>query len=215
MRVRHARSRAGGDRSERCSSNHSHAAPGTTPPRLTVSSLSTHPLCESDAQDWARRTTQYGAAPPHARAGDTQARRGREAPGRGQDDRKCSCTSRSPSRPRIAGEPVRRTKADDTKRLKALEKENVRLKKLLAEAELDTSMLKELARELYPEEFPREACEQAGKYDPRPVVIWLQGLSRRGVILGVTLGSSPGQACALHSLVPGASNPKRIYTVET
>lgn len=36
-------------------------------------------------------------------------------------------------------------KADDAKRLKELEKENVRLKKLLAEAELDKSMLKELA----------------------------------------------------------------------
>ena len=36
-------------------------------------------------------------------------------------------------------------KANDAKRLKELEKENARLKKLLAEAELDKSMLKELA----------------------------------------------------------------------
>ena len=36
-------------------------------------------------------------------------------------------------------------KANDAKRLKGLEKENQRLKKLLAEAELDKSMLKELA----------------------------------------------------------------------
>ncbi len=36
-------------------------------------------------------------------------------------------------------------KVDDAKRLKELEKENSRLKKLLAEAELDKSMLKELA----------------------------------------------------------------------
>ena len=36
-------------------------------------------------------------------------------------------------------------KADDAKRLKELEKENARLKKLLAEAELDKSMLKEIA----------------------------------------------------------------------
>lgn len=36
-------------------------------------------------------------------------------------------------------------KADDTKRLKELERENARLKKLLAEAELDKSMLKEIA----------------------------------------------------------------------
>ena len=36
-------------------------------------------------------------------------------------------------------------KANDAKRLKELEGENARLKKLLAEAELDKSMLKELA----------------------------------------------------------------------
>jgi transposase-like protein len=36
-------------------------------------------------------------------------------------------------------------KADDAKRLKELEAENARLKKLLAEAELDKSMLKEIA----------------------------------------------------------------------
>ena len=36
-------------------------------------------------------------------------------------------------------------KADAVKRLKELEVENVRLKKLLAEAELDKAMLKELA----------------------------------------------------------------------
>jgi len=36
-------------------------------------------------------------------------------------------------------------KADDAKRLRESEKENARLKKLLAEAELDKSILKELA----------------------------------------------------------------------
>jgi len=36
-------------------------------------------------------------------------------------------------------------KADAVKRLKELESENARLKKLLAEAELDKAMLKELA----------------------------------------------------------------------
>jgi len=36
-------------------------------------------------------------------------------------------------------------KADGAKRLKELEIENARLKKLLAEAELDKAMLKELA----------------------------------------------------------------------
>ena len=37
-------------------------------------------------------------------------------------------------------------KADDAKRLKELEKENARLKKLLAEPGLDIDMLKELNR---------------------------------------------------------------------
>ena len=37
-------------------------------------------------------------------------------------------------------------KADDAKRLKELEHENGRLKKLLAEAELDKAMLKEVAK---------------------------------------------------------------------
>src|ERR1700728_2996920 len=41
-------------------------------------------------------------------------------------------------------------KADDAKRLKELEKENARLNKLLAEAELDKSMLKEAYRKLWP-----------------------------------------------------------------
>jgi len=36
-------------------------------------------------------------------------------------------------------------KADDAKRLKELERENGRLKKLLAEAELDKAMLKEIS----------------------------------------------------------------------
>jgi putative transposase len=37
-------------------------------------------------------------------------------------------------------------KCEEAKRLKALETENARLKKLLAEAELDKAMLKELAK---------------------------------------------------------------------
>jgi hypothetical protein len=43
------------------------------------------------------------------------------------------------------GRPVRWHESDDAKRLKELEGENARLKKLLAEAELDKAMLKELA----------------------------------------------------------------------
>lgn len=37
-------------------------------------------------------------------------------------------------------------KADDAKRLRELERENTQLKKLLAEAELDKAMLKEIAK---------------------------------------------------------------------
>lgn len=37
-------------------------------------------------------------------------------------------------------------KADEAKRLKELERENTRLKKLLAEPELDKAILKELAQ---------------------------------------------------------------------
>ena len=37
-------------------------------------------------------------------------------------------------------------KADDAKRLRELERENGQLKKLLAEAELDKAMLKEIAK---------------------------------------------------------------------
>ena len=37
-------------------------------------------------------------------------------------------------------------KANDAKRLKELEGENARLKRLLAEAELDKAMLKEIAK---------------------------------------------------------------------
>ena len=40
-------------------------------------------------------------------------------------------------------EPVRGTKAEEARRLKELEQENKRLKKLLAEAELDKAVLKE------------------------------------------------------------------------
>ena len=40
---------------------------------------------------------------------------------------------------------VWRSRSDDTKRLKALEDENAKLKKLLAEAMLDNAMLKDIA----------------------------------------------------------------------
>ena len=43
------------------------------------------------------------------------------------------------------GRPVRRSSASDAKRLKELEAENAQLKKLLAEAELDKSVLREPA----------------------------------------------------------------------
>src|SRR5271155_212949 len=60
-------------------------------------------------------------------------------------------------------------KADDAKRLKELEKENARLKKLLAEAELDKSMLKELAEgNFYPRTDAGEqwSCSRSGSGSP-------------------------------------------------
>jgi hypothetical protein len=58
---------------------------------------------------------------------------------------RCSGTSRCPSRAGTAGGTSTGLKANEAKRLRELESENARLKKLLAEAELDKSMLKELA----------------------------------------------------------------------
>ena len=43
--------------------------------------------------------------------------------------------------------PVRRVKASEAKRLKELESENARLKKLVANQALDIDMLKELAED--------------------------------------------------------------------
>ena len=55
-------------------------------------------------------------------------------------------TWRCPSRAGTAGgTSTAGMKANEAKRLRELESENARLKKLLAEAELDKSMLKELA----------------------------------------------------------------------
>jgi hypothetical protein len=63
-----------------------------------------------------------------------------------------------PPRQRIAGNPTPkilyyrwrnqfgRLKADDAKRLKALERENAALKRLLADAELEKATLKEIAQ---------------------------------------------------------------------
>jgi putative transposase len=42
-------------------------------------------------------------------------------------------------------QPVRGLKAEDAKRLKELEKENARLKRLLADAELEKDALREIA----------------------------------------------------------------------
>jgi len=44
-------------------------------------------------------------------------------------------------------EPVRGVKADDVKRLKELEKERARLKRMVADRALDIGMLKEVNRE--------------------------------------------------------------------
>ena len=73
-------------------------------------------------------------------------------------------------------------KANDAKRLKELEGENARLKKLLAEAELDTSMLKELA---------------SGNFDPDPSPRRRAGAV--GAVRGLSAASvSGGRSAPLH-----------------
>ena len=106
-------------------------------------------LCESDAREWAGRN----------RSTMTRKRR-RHTPD--QIIRKLAERHKAAGRRHVAGGGVpaagdRRVgwhrwlaqyggmKANDAKRLRELEGENARLKKLLAEAELDKSMLKELA----------------------------------------------------------------------
>jgi putative transposase len=83
----------------------------------------------------------------HARAGHPQAGRGREALGPGQDHRgglrhlEITESTWHRWRNQYGG-----MKADDAKRLKELEKENVRLKRIVADQALDIDMLKELNR---------------------------------------------------------------------
>ena len=84
----------------------------------------------------------------HPRAGGAQAHRGRSAArhGGGQRPRLLRQLGVSEQtyyrwRNQFGG-----LKAEDAKRLKELEKENSRLEKLLAEAELDKDMLREIAK---------------------------------------------------------------------
>src|SRR4051794_3501510 len=65
-------------------------------------------------------------------------------------------------------------KADEARRLKELERENGRLKKLLAEAELDKAMLKELAEEIG---RPVEATPSGGDAPGTPRAVAASGLS--------------------------------------
>ena len=62
----------------------------------------------------------------------------------------------------------------DARRLKALEDENAKLKKLLAEAELDKAMLKEIAQKMY---GPPRPCKVLGRDDDDSCVK-VSGLSR-------------------------------------
>ncbi len=60
-------------------------------------------------QNWARRTAQDEATPAYARVGDPQARRRREAPGRGQDNRRGLRAPRDlRADPASLAQPVRR-----------------------------------------------------------------------------------------------------------
>jgi putative transposase len=54
-------------------------------------------------------------------------------------------------------------RADEAKRLKELERENARLKKLLAEAELEKAMLKELAEGNFSERFACRSRVSTGR----------------------------------------------------
>ena len=63
-------------------------------------------------------------------------------------------------------------KADSLKRLKELESENARLKKIVAERAVDISILKEVSRKTS-EPDPEEGCRRAGR-----TPWWLRGDSR-------------------------------------
>jgi putative transposase len=105
-----------------------------------------HLLWESNAQHAGQEDTtikRHRHTPEQIvrklREGDRMLNEGKTSP-------RCCGSSRCPSRAGTVG--ARSTggmKATEAKRLRELEVENARLKKPLAEAELDKSMLKELA----------------------------------------------------------------------
>jgi hypothetical protein len=83
--------------------------------------------------------------------------------------------------------------ADGAKKLKELEVENARLKKLLAEAELDKAMLKELA----------EGNGDPGSSPPRRC-------GAAGTVRGIAAQGLPGSGSAsFHSTPPATSGPSR------
>lgn len=82
----------------------------------------------------------------HSGADHPQAQNRRAADRPGQDRRRCLPCHRGDAAdlPPVAA-AVRGMQAEEARRLTQLEKENARLKKLLAEAELEKAMLKDLA----------------------------------------------------------------------
>ena len=106
-----------------------------------------HLLWESKAQHDGHEGTDHGeATPAHARADRAQLREGDRLLNEGKDitevvrHLEIAESTWNRWRSQYGG-----MKADEAKRLRQLETENAKLKKLLAEAELDKAMLKELA----------------------------------------------------------------------
>ena len=105
-------------------------------------------LCGSDAPNWSE-----GGPTPWPHVGGTPPTRSSASSPRATSSWPAAPSStRSAGTSQIAESTWHRwlaqyggMKASDAKRLKELEAENIRLKKLLAEAELDKAMLKELA----------------------------------------------------------------------
>jgi putative transposase len=103
-------------------------------------------LCESVAPRWGRRTAHDGASAAYADQIIRKLAEGHKLLAGGTElDEVCRHLQIADSTWHRWVAQYGGMKASDAKRLKELEGENARLKKLLAEAELDKAMLKELA----------------------------------------------------------------------
>ncbi len=110
--------------------------PGTSPYRMLVNSAWTH---SGKGKDMARKKHRAEEIIPKLRAMEVHIAKGLKAD---EAARKEGITEQTYYRWRREYGGL---KVDQVKRLKELEKENVRLKRLLAEAHLDKAMLQEVA----------------------------------------------------------------------